>query len=292
MRAAAIALMIVFSTNCAVLAQSNGLRSSYMRDGLVEHRNSSVTVSANDPRPLLQAARAAAEEYGWVVDFEDPPYYSKYDTVDTTDPEWRAAHPTEKGTLSVSGKAFQSRFEEPSSSSADSAEAALTKIVDDYNESGNPGKFSISKESSGRFVITGRAIRDNTGASRVLNPLLDTLITVPPGTRNGGEAFDLFLQSLSAAAHVKVTQGSFMTNLLNNSTVTVGGDHVPARSILASIVSQLNSHYELNWTLHYDVDSAGYFLSIWPAMIRTGKDAEGNLTFSPLERKTTVPAAR
>jgi len=285
MRAAAIILTLLFSSYCDVLAQSTGQRPTYMQDGLVEHHGSSATVLANDPRPLLQAARAVAEEYGWVVDFEDPLYDSKYDTVDTTDAEWRAANPNSKGTLSVGGRAFQSSFTEPVSVSADFPEASLKKIVDDYNKSGNPGRFELTKESDRRFTITGTESSDGSGSTSPKPPLLDTQITIPVKTRNGTETFNLFLQALSDAAHVKVVHGSFMDNLLQNSSVKAGGESVTARSILSSIVSQLNSEYELNWTLFYDLDSETYFLNIWPAMIRTAKDAQGGLVFSPLERK-------
>jgi hypothetical protein len=285
MRAAAIILTFLFSSYCDVLAQSTRQGPKYMQDGLMEHHGSSATVSANDPRPLLQAARAVAEEYGWVVDFEDPLYDSKYDAVDTTDAEWKAANPNSKGTLSVAGRAFQSSFTEPVSVSADFPEASLKKIVDDYNKSGNPGRFELSKESDRRFTITGTESSDGSGSTRPKPPLLDTQITIPIQTRNGTETFNLFLQTLSDAARVKVVHGSFMDNLLQNSSVKTGGDSVSARYILSSIVSQLNSEYELNWTLFYDLDSETYFLNIWPAMIRTAKDAQGRLVFSPLERR-------
>jgi hypothetical protein len=290
MRATAIILTILFSTPYA-LAQPNGQRSKYMRDGLIDHRGPSATVSANDPRPVLQAARAVAEEYGWVVDFEDPPYHPEYDAIDTTDATWRAANPFAKGTLSVKGGAFQSSFPEPASASTTFAEEALQKIVADYNRSENPGKFALCRESDRRFTITGTAARNGSGSSGPISPLLDTQITIPVKTRSGTATFNLFLQTLSSAAQVKVVHGSFMDNLLQNSSVTVGGDNVAARSILSSIVSQLKTPYELNWTLFYDLDSAMYVLNIWPAMIRTGKDAHGQIIFSPLERRRSTSVA-
>jgi len=50
---------------------------------------------------------AVSEEYGWLIDFEDLPYYSSYDLVDDTDPAWRAAHPGAKGSTAQQGAAFQ-----------------------------------------------------------------------------------------------------------------------------------------------------------------------------------------
>jgi hypothetical protein len=281
MRIARILLILLISTYGYAFAQSNSQKAKYMRDGLVEHHGQSATVLANDPRPLLQAARTVAEEYGWVVDFEDPLYSNKFDSVDDTDPTWRAANPNAKGTLSVAGGAFQSEFTEPNSISPTAAEMALRKIVEDYDASGNPGKFALSKENDGRFTIVGIEAKDDSGVSKPMLPLLDTRITIPVKARNGRETFDLFLQTLSHATQ-KVVLGSFLTNLLNNSEVMAGGENVTARSLLSSIISQLNTHYKLNWTLFFDLDSSSYHLAIWPAM-RTQKNASGRSTRMPIE---------
>jgi hypothetical protein len=68
----------------------------YMHHAEVRHLDNSVTVTANSPRPLADTVRALSEEYAWLIDFEEPPYYSNYDLVDDTDSKWRAAHPTAK----------------------------------------------------------------------------------------------------------------------------------------------------------------------------------------------------
>jgi hypothetical protein len=81
-----------------------------MENAQVRHLADSITVSANDARPLAQAVTALSEEFGWAIDFEDPPYYSKYDLVDDTVPQWRAAHPNTKGVTVIAGDTFQTQF--------------------------------------------------------------------------------------------------------------------------------------------------------------------------------------
>jgi hypothetical protein len=54
--------------------------SKYMAHAEVRHLPNSATITANDARPLAQAVTALSGEYAWVIDFEDPPYYSKYDS--------------------------------------------------------------------------------------------------------------------------------------------------------------------------------------------------------------------
>jgi len=123
----------------------------------------------------MQAVEAISQEYGWIVDFEDPLYQSHFDLVDATDPEWRASHPNEKGATRVSGGLFQSSFPEPSSiPSGNAEEQVLQKLVADYNSSGNPGKFSVRKEADGRYALVGVSRKDETGKDETVNPLLDT----------------------------------------------------------------------------------------------------------------------
>jgi hypothetical protein len=39
----------------------------------IERRDGQVSVLANSPRPLDQAVAAIRQEYGWIVNYEDPP---------------------------------------------------------------------------------------------------------------------------------------------------------------------------------------------------------------------------
>src|SRR5262245_26422451 len=105
----------------------------------VRHVGNATTVIANSPRPLAQALTALSEEFAWTINFEDPPYYSKYDLVDDTAPEWRAAHPTAKGVTVVGGDTFQTQFPENPDAGASAAqeEHILDRVVSDYNESSN-----------------------------------------------------------------------------------------------------------------------------------------------------------
>src|SRR5260370_17073930 len=71
--------------------------SRYMENAEVRHLADSITVTANDARPLAQAVTALSEEFGWAIDFEDPPYYTNYDHVDNTPPQCPTPHATPKG---------------------------------------------------------------------------------------------------------------------------------------------------------------------------------------------------
>lgn len=147
----------------------------------IEQANGTVSVRANYPQPLQQAIEAIRQEYGWVVDYEDPPYES-YDLVDNTDPGWRRAHPDAKGVTRVAGGLFTTTFSVRSDMSSGSSgeEQVLEKVVADYNASGNPGRFIVKREGADRFAIVGIGIRDSNGSDKAVPPVLDTRISLPP----------------------------------------------------------------------------------------------------------------
>jgi hypothetical protein len=110
---------VTISTNFHALASfqtqaqdRQARHSRYMETAEVRHLAGSITVTANDARPLAQAVTALSEEFGWAIDFEDPAYYSKYDLVDDTAPQWRDAHPIARGVTVIAGGTFQTQFPE------------------------------------------------------------------------------------------------------------------------------------------------------------------------------------
>jgi hypothetical protein len=143
--------MLVFYVLLAIPSLLSGQsKPSFMSAALIQHHETAGTLTANDPRPLMQAVEAMGQEYGWIVDFEDPQYRSHFDLVDDTDPTWRANHPNAKGMVRVSGGLFQSTFPEPSTISENVEEKVLQKLVADYNASGNPRQIRGPQRNRGQ----------------------------------------------------------------------------------------------------------------------------------------------
>lgn len=250
--------------------------SKYMEHAQVRHLDNSATVTANSPRPLADAVMAVSEEYAWVIDFEDPPYYSKYDLVDDTDPKWRAAHPTAKGFTVIAGDAFQTKFPEASPTSSPAEEEhTLERVVADYNASGNPGRFSVRNEGDGRFAIVGIYAKDDNGQDRAVTPILDTPISVPTETRDALTTIHIILDALTVKSQTKVGRGNMALNALAQSQVTVGGQNVPARVLLLQALAAAS--VKLYWHLYYDDDDKSYFLNVVP-LRKAEYDASGNRT--------------
>src|ERR1700675_3234621 len=110
-------------------------------------------VKSESPPPPPQAVESLSEEYGWVIDYEDP-IYSDAETLDRTEPLWVASHPGGRQRL-VAGHRFESEFPEVSKIgfSASEEKSVLQKVVADFNKSGNPGQFTLVDEGAGRFAI-------------------------------------------------------------------------------------------------------------------------------------------
>jgi len=138
----------------------------------VRHLADSVTVTANDARPLAQAVTALSEEFAWAIDFEDPPYYSMFDLLNETDPKWRAAHPNAKGVTVIAGDTFQTQFPQTPDAATSQAEEEhiLDRVISDYNASTNPGRFTVRNEGDGRFAIVGTYVKDERGGDQAVTP--------------------------------------------------------------------------------------------------------------------------
>ena len=240
--------------------------SKYMDHAEVRHLPNSVTITANDARPLAQALAALSEEYAWVVDFEAPPFYSKYDLVDDTDAKWRAAHPATKGVTAIAGGSFQSQFPENSNAASSPAEEEhiLDTIVSDYNAGANPGRFRVVNEGDGRFAIVGISVKGDNGQDQPVNPILDTLISIPTDTRDAYTTIETILNALTVESGTKVALFTAPTNALAHSQVTVGGQNIPARILLLQTLSA--AKVKLYWRLYYDHDVNMYGFSLLSLM--------------------------
>jgi len=277
MRFLIVALMTMFGLHPQAQNDIQARHSRYMDRAEVRHLDNSATVTANSARPLAQAVTALSKEYGWAIDFEDPPYYSKYDLVDDTDAKWRAAHPREKGVTVIAGDTFQNQFPVTSSAGSSPAEEEhiLDTLVSDYNASTNPGRFSVINEGEGRFAIVGTHVKDERGQDQAVTPILDTPISIPAGTRNANTTIETILNALTAKSHTKVAPFTLPQGALAQSQVTVGGQNIPARVLLLQTLSA--TKMKLCWHLYYDNDVQMYGFNLLPLM-KAKYDASGNRT--------------
>jgi hypothetical protein len=278
MRLLLLAIITIMSSFSAPAQETvRQVHPQYMHNAQVSHVDNSVVATTNAPRPLADVVKALSEEYGWLIDFEDPPYYSKYDVIDDTDVKWRAAHPNDKGFTLIAGSHFRTQFSEypnVASSLADE-EHILVTVVSDYNASANPGRFNVVNEGGGRFAIVGTHVKDENGQDKSITSILDTPISVSEETRNGLDTVLLILNALSTKTHTRVEPGMYALDALAQSQVTVGGQNVPARILLSEVFS--DSKVGVYWHLYYDTDNQTYVFNVLRLM-KAEYDSAGKRT--------------
>lgn len=254
---------------------------AYMRHGLIEHHAGTATVKADYARPLQQAISAVREEYGWVVNYEDPPYQGSHDLIDMTNPNYRTTHPNAKVVLGPAGGPFQSTYPEtPKMWSSPAAELnVLEKIVFDYNQSGNPGNFVVRELPDGSFDVVGDSIHDNAGAEVSITPVLDTPIYIPRATRSFGGAITAILNALSSKTGIGMGEGLMPFNLLPTGHLAIGGSKTSARDLLMQVIDSTGSRYV--WLFLYEPPEREYLLGILP-VTRAEYDAFGQRRLMPV----------
>ncbi len=222
---------------------------AYMPEGIVKHNGGTATVRSDHARPLERAITAVSEEYGWDVHYEDPPYGGKYDLIDLTNPNYRAAHPDAMILPGPAGGPFESTYSEGPNTlqSRDQEELVLRKIVSDYNLSRNPGHFVVRLLSDGSFDVVGDGTHDDNGVEVPVSPILDTPISIPSATRGFGETINAIMNALSVKTGVHTGGVAFgPSNLVAGGHITMGGPGVaPAREFFLQLFSQISSKWKL-----------------------------------------------
>ena len=253
----------------------------YMQQGVVKHHDGAATVKADHARPLNQAVAAVREEYGWTVNYEDPPYQSKYGVMDMTNPKYRAEHPDAPVRLGPAGGAFQSTYPETPSmwNSSATEQQVLEKVVSDYNKSGNPGNFTVSHLPDGNFDVIGDSIHNDTGAGVHIVPILDTPIYIPRATLSGYGVIQAILNALSAKTGVHMGIGLAPDPLLGQAKFTLGGSNASARALLMQVMDGLGRKYV--WEFIYEPEPPEYILVLLP-VVRAEYGAFGEKRLIPV----------
>ncbi len=222
----------------------------YLRQASITETSELVHITANSPRPLLQTLDALRRKYGWVINYEDPPYTSSFDIVEKHDDPSQLLLPA-GGNFDVEFPGHPPRQDQ-----------TLQLIVDAYNQTSNPGRFELHT-TQGRLNVVGTSDRSGTNTLSPLHPLLDTLLAVPVRQRTIADSVNLLCHMLTVQNHTTVSVGIWPKALVAYTTVKIGGDAVPARELLSQSLQAARRN--LYWSLLFDPGLKGYVLNIHTA---------------------------
>lgn len=265
----------------ALSSAQSTMRPKYMDRALIQHGASGETVTANDPLPLHQAISALSQEYGWRVNWEVAPCYSRFDVVDDTGPKWRSSHPGEKGVTRPAGGLFVATFPDPASVPQPPEEEILNRVIEAYNATDNPGKYALRTDARGLLTVVGTTVRDQTGALQKITPVLDTPLTIEKVRRNAYDTINLILDGLSVATNRKLIIMSVPTNLLRDTLVEIGGRGVAARALLRETLD--GTQRPLQYDLGFDPDFSSVFILNITLATRTEVDGSGRIRPVPID---------
>jgi hypothetical protein len=285
-------LILLFLASQA-FSQGTPQASSYLKQAEISETEGTVHIVANSPRPLTQVLEALQKKYGWFINYEDPQFTSKLDTVEVADPRAHApssqilpaggrftlefpappAQPPspQPGAATEPGQMSNSAQSSPAQSSSTPShpaqldfaqeEKTLRLVVDAYNHSDNPGRFELRTIGEGNLTLVGTAAHDAKGQIASQKPVLDSTLTLARGQRMATTTIELLCQRLTALRGIKVSLGVYPRNLLDHTPVTVGAaKKASARDLLLQTLAHTRGSYYLH--LLYDPSSKGYYLDI------------------------------
>ncbi len=250
----------------------------YQQKATITFSRNRMSISASDPRPLYQATTALAQQFGWVIDYEDP-VYPESASIDIAVSSWKATHPGQKGLLVPAGGSFKAEIERIRGELAKDELSALRQLTGDYNLSRNPGTFEVLTEPDGRITVSGLS---GVKSTVPYNPFQQTY---HPESREGqpaSEALNELVDKCGKSAGVPIQLGNYPVNAFREKLMTALPDRLSCREGLDRILTEMP--YSLQYTALYDIGLHCYFLNIAPA-IRLQIDASGKSRFVPVHDK-------
>jgi hypothetical protein len=148
----------------------------------------------------------------------------------------------------------------------------LRKVVQDYNRSGNPGRFAVRPQGAGRYLVTGIKAKDNADQDREVIPIFDTPISVPVQERNGIDSVQAIIKQISAQTGSRMILGFAPINVLVRSDVSVGGTEQRPRDLLLQVLRGVKP--AVAWKLLYNADLREYVLNL-SVVTKIGFDSSG-----------------
>jgi hypothetical protein len=141
---------------------------------------------------------------------------------------------------------------------------ALTKLIQEYNTTDNPGKYVLRADSGGQFAVVGTAVRDETGAIQEITPLLDTPVNLVKAPHSVYDTIKSILGALQYATGKQVLLATASSSLLRMTQATVGGEAIPARDLLKQALA--STKQPILYDLFFNPDVPIYILNLSPTM--------------------------
>lgn len=210
-----------------------------------------LTVRSN--YPIRDSVRYLNENYGWLISYEDP-IYPDVEVEDISIPQWKKAHPGERGFLTPIFSQVRFRITKPSGSKGEQ-EKILGELVDQFNRLGRQDTFIVIPKPQNRGVVVGSVNGREALQAAVVGP--ETRI------RTEAEELRLLLEGCSARTQIPLVAGTIIAN--RNLTLPPRKAVVPCRDALLAVAIQGGAN--LVYQILEDVNNKTYVVNIGPSKV-------------------------
>jgi hypothetical protein len=211
----------------------------------------------DDGRPLANAIRTLETRYGWVVTYEDPPYRHATEVNDVSKEVFKGWTPDKHRILVPKAGPLSVAYMVPPDGSLPDPPTVLAVVLQQYNASGNPGRFGVRKMGN-TFHVVPIAGKGAAGTMEARGSLLDTKISIPSGKRTALEMMQQIRDVLTRTTGLGVSLGTVPVNLLTQVLIDDGADQEDARSVLTRTLAATGAR--LSWQLFYDPTGSGLYV--------------------------------
>lgn len=203
----------------------------------VERNGDTVRVVADSIRPVESIANALSQRFGVSVSAEEPQYQSPedFDDVAKADTEWSADHPNVHY-LVPKRRRIEIQFPVSRNGELLDIRAVLRQVIESANRQ-MPFGYRLDVDGD-YFSIVPTTTRNAAGEVLSATPLLDRMVTIPPGTRRINESADMLAESLSRQTGLRVSccQSLVAGALWGMAVVPFEAHDEPARNVLERLI--------------------------------------------------------
>lgn len=213
----------------------------------IENIDNKARIVVESGRPLASAALELATQYGWQINYEDPPFLDPQDLQDVTAMVSRTPNP-EHRVLFPKGGTLEAEFP-LSAGKPENPAHILQSLIEAHHQKGNPGLFRLEQRGS-VFTIVPTGVKDKRGQLIDQKSLMDTHISlaIQEGT------LEIMVNAITAAvtqtSGTKVGVFTAPINFFYQTKVRLNTNSGTARDLLQSTLDA--SGAKLAWQLRCD----------------------------------------
>ncbi len=225
-----------------------------------------VTVKAPSDdlsRPISSAIDQIRKQSGASITYEDPRYVNQSDIEDVTDTVSKASGPEKRygpRILIPKGHPITFVYAPSDMKTSTSAKAVLERLVREYALGGGP-VFAVTQDGTRLHVVPNKVL-DASGALVHQDSVLETVITVPPARRTGGQLLQAICDAVrSKTGNVIEIGPSLPSNYLARFETKEGITNLPAANAIANLLDAASPKAIFDWDLYYDPADRSYMLN-------------------------------